>query len=681
MADSAIEATIKLKDELSKQLAAIDKRVTDFASSYEKHMKKTERGMRSLHLAAKLFNITVGVKMAKGIIGAMDAFAKFTGRAQGLEKSFHNLLKSAGEDSQRVLSDLREATLHTVDDIKLFELSNIALSLRAAENREQLVQLASVATKLSQVFGVSVSQAFQDLAVGLGRQSRLVLDNLGIIVRAEDAYRKYADIMNLNANALTDAQKRQAFLTEALRQAELTAARAGNVLNTIGFAWQRLGAVLKNIFFDFAKEMASPITKFVDSLAEGLRKAREEIRRYLKAFAEVAGFSEVLGLDPDKVASLVKKMVRSVLIALAAIRDFLVIDLKLSVLEIIDTFQEPFRWIKDAWSGITEWFLGLQSQFSVVDFTADRMEILAEVEERRVAAAKRHVEILRLQAEIASRGDWVSRLTELFAAIDSPSGPVPGGRLADMQVTAPEMTRMEKLWHDLQVLFAIEPTEPGETGRSYIGNALKGIGQAVSKNKTALLDWADTWERITLDISKNLGDHIFKAFQEGTFDMAQAFKDMLTSMQRAIADFMGRRAVNYFLEVFIPATLGRIADIIPSHTFQELREYFGAGKETGMSGKPVGSQSINPKSGGLRQLGGVFTSPTKVTVGEAGPEAIVPLRGMGGGSPGAVVVVNVNSYTPADTQRLLQTPQAKNALMDLIAGAMAKSPSFRRKMV
>ena len=57
-----------------------------------------------------------------------------------------------------------------------------------------------------------------------------MLDNLGIIVKTEDAYKAYAKQIGKTANALTDAEKKQAFMNAALVAAEEKVSRLGDAV-------------------------------------------------------------------------------------------------------------------------------------------------------------------------------------------------------------------------------------------------------------------------------------------------------------------------------------------------------------------------------------------------------------------------------------------------------------------
>lgn len=64
--------------------------------------------------------------------------------------------------------------------------------------------------------GISTTQAFNDIVTGLGRMSPLILDNLGITVDLEATTAKYAATLGKSADALTDAERKQALVNAVM---------------------------------------------------------------------------------------------------------------------------------------------------------------------------------------------------------------------------------------------------------------------------------------------------------------------------------------------------------------------------------------------------------------------------------------------------------------------------------
>jgi len=76
--------------------------------------------------------------------------------------------------------------------------------------------------------GQDAAKSIDDFVTAAGRQSRMIADNLGLIVNAEDSYARFADQIGKTADELTDAEKKQAFLNEMLRQGEIKMRELGD---------------------------------------------------------------------------------------------------------------------------------------------------------------------------------------------------------------------------------------------------------------------------------------------------------------------------------------------------------------------------------------------------------------------------------------------------------------------
>ena len=183
--------------------------------------KRNAKSMSSLSLAFStvrskmlLFNFAMGLGITQ-----LTKMAQAAAKLESMERAFRNLSQGAGS-AAIAIDKLRQATDNTVSDFDLFQQANNAMILGVSQNSYEMSKLFDMAQRLGRAMGVDTRRSVESLITGIGRQSRLMLDNLGIIVSAEKAYKRYAKENNLVASALTDAQKKEAFFNEALRQGE-----------------------------------------------------------------------------------------------------------------------------------------------------------------------------------------------------------------------------------------------------------------------------------------------------------------------------------------------------------------------------------------------------------------------------------------------------------------------------
>lgn len=112
--------------------------------------------------------------------------AKLHGIIQAEREAFESLIKDSGV----TFEDFVKSVHNTASEDKLLEYANLSVLLicDAGVPISDLPKLFNASMKLGFALGITTEAAIRALAIGVGRQSRLVLDNIGIIFKAEDAY-------------------------------------------------------------------------------------------------------------------------------------------------------------------------------------------------------------------------------------------------------------------------------------------------------------------------------------------------------------------------------------------------------------------------------------------------------------------------------------------------------------
>lgn len=157
-------------------------------------------------------------------VGAAQALGAMADRAQQISIANQALAIS--------IAGAREATMGLVSDYALTTAANKAVQLGVVKTDAEFAKLSATAAKLGIAMGQSAGQSVDDLTTALGRQSVMILDNLGIALKLEEAYDIYAARLGKTALQLTDAEKKQGFMTVALERAEAAAAKTNVTLDT-----------------------------------------------------------------------------------------------------------------------------------------------------------------------------------------------------------------------------------------------------------------------------------------------------------------------------------------------------------------------------------------------------------------------------------------------------------------
>jgi hypothetical protein len=178
-----------------------------------------------------------------------------------------NQVSLANQALKISITSAREATMGMVADYELTVAANKAVSMGVVKTDKEFAALSKTAAKLGLTMGQSAGKSVDDLTTALARQSPMILDNLGITMKVEEANAEYARRIGKVADALTDAEKKQAFMTIGLERATEAADKANVSLDTHAAKLLRAQSSWQN----FKDEMALAGT----SLAVGSWEAYE----------------------------------------------------------------------------------------------------------------------------------------------------------------------------------------------------------------------------------------------------------------------------------------------------------------------------------------------------------------------------------------------------------------------
>ena len=303
------KATVDAKN-LRKQLGGIDEGMGDVAKSARQADRNIKGTAQASSNATKNFS-----KMSQGMGGLVGAYASLAASLFAVSAAF-NFLKSAGElKSLRAgqvayasatgvaINTLTEDIIRATDSQIAFKDAAQAAAIGSAAglNADQLTRLGKAAADASQILGRDVTDSFNRLVRGATKAEPELLDELGIILRLDDASRKYAEALNINQNSLTTFQKGQAVTTEILAQAE---GKYGKILDIIGRTPNQY-AQLQKAFDDIIMK----VKEVVDEIAGPLAKVLQETPAIAVASLGVllSGPLRALGLSFTGIADAAKE--------------------------------------------------------------------------------------------------------------------------------------------------------------------------------------------------------------------------------------------------------------------------------------------------------------------------------------------------------------------------------------
>jgi hypothetical protein len=227
---SPIEILLRAKNDTDAAFKAVIKNL----ETTGKEAKKTNESLSGISGSSFQFN---QISQAAGTLshvitqlaGAFVDLAQRGGQVAAVSNSFEKLAISVGETGKALLGAIRIGTKGLVSDFDIMLAANKAMLLGLPVTSKEMGVLSNAALVLGKTMGLTTTQALGDLVTGLGRGSAAILDNLGITIKAEDAYKRYASELGKQVTALTAAEQKTAIYKAAVDAAAKSVAAIGDV--------------------------------------------------------------------------------------------------------------------------------------------------------------------------------------------------------------------------------------------------------------------------------------------------------------------------------------------------------------------------------------------------------------------------------------------------------------------
>jgi len=265
MDDKKIEVVLELKNG---QYVSSIKQSSDSTEKFKKKVDDSAKGLaggfQKIYTAAKAY---IGYQLAK-------FFIDLAGRFDDVSTSFNKLTAGVEGGSQGLLKSIQTAAKGTVSQLDIMKSSNLAITLMGEEVAEYLPRMMEIARSTAATQGVEVSQMYNDIIVASGRQSVMILDNLGISsVTAGKFMEEYAKKLGKTRMTLDDTQKRAAFFYAVMKAGGEIVDKTGADTLTFGQRIQAIKASAEDAATTLVKKMLPGMEAlalvFTETNAEG----------------------------------------------------------------------------------------------------------------------------------------------------------------------------------------------------------------------------------------------------------------------------------------------------------------------------------------------------------------------------------------------------------------------------
>lgn len=300
--------------------------------------------------------------LAKAAAGAATAFAA-TKIGFAMANAAHqtqvasSVFNAMGGD----LEGLRKATQGMISDAELVKKANLAQTMGI--NEEAFKSLSAVALAAAAKTGQSVDYLFESIMLGTARQSKMILDNLGIIVPLESAQNKYAQSLGKSASALTENEKKQAFMNAVMAQGSEVLSQLDKAGISVRNPFAEFEASAKNAqgtiggmlipTFEKLFDIIDPIFKAISALGAGWASLNPQIKGAIGSVGAVtiaiialaAAFTTLMPIMRIAFLPLLKAVAIAAAIVVAV--ELLKKAWTTNFLGIRDVTAKVWKWIKD----------------------------------------------------------------------------------------------------------------------------------------------------------------------------------------------------------------------------------------------------------------------------------------------------------------------------------------------
>lgn len=274
-ANRELAALAKSQTKLERKVESANRALDDQGRAFDKAARQARSNAKAMQeaskgaggLGASLRAVGVGAAAlgvaGAGAVAAAQKISELADEGQRVQNVFQNLAFS--------IAPARRATQGLATDMELALAANQAASLGVAKSAKDFAALAAAAQKLGARQGLGMQASIDSLIIGIGRQSTRVLDNLGIILKVQDAHEQYAAALGKTTSELTEAEKAESFRVIGLQK--VFEAAENVTINTDGAA-----AAVKRfkVELDNLKTEALGGEDRVLRLADGLRTLQQQ---------------------------------------------------------------------------------------------------------------------------------------------------------------------------------------------------------------------------------------------------------------------------------------------------------------------------------------------------------------------------------------------------------------------
>lgn len=176
--------------------------------------------VRGIEKTIKAALVVGGVVAVKKLVDAFGELAQKGEEAGSIAAQFEKLGGSASQ-----IDKAKEAVLGVVDSFELMRIANEGMLKQIPEFNENFALIADYGGRVADALGRDVAESIKQVTDALATGRTKGLQQVGIIVDQDLAYREYAKTLGVVSTELTELQKREAIQRAGLEQLRVSLQR------------------------------------------------------------------------------------------------------------------------------------------------------------------------------------------------------------------------------------------------------------------------------------------------------------------------------------------------------------------------------------------------------------------------------------------------------------------------
>lgn len=388
-------------------------------SQFNAGMAQSQQSLRGLDTSAKgmmdsmKFAGLMGMAfMGRQALAAVVDLGKLGAQGDRVRTSFEELARQAGGSANELLAAVRRASSGTVSEMDAILAINKGILLGLGAQAEQWEQLTEVARFRARAMGITMTQALSDISMGIGRESRLILDNLGIILDMDRITADWADTLGKTADQLTVMERKQAILNAVIAEGQVQIRAAGGITDDTGDKIERSSAAWSNLKETVGRLLDEPIADLLTELSTLASRLQLQADALDLAASGAITYEEAL----KRIAEVEAMPSADVSAAVAAMEELKSGDLELQAASLrLQKAQEDLAQAQALYNAVAEEGAPIQ-QFAAATQLQQAQAALRAAEAAELAASSQ-VNLATASAEAAARGrGWAAEMYGQTAA-------------------------------------------------------------------------------------------------------------------------------------------------------------------------------------------------------------------------------------------------------------------------